>query len=62
MPDAATEMTELLTGRADWIWNINPDQFDSINKLPTVQAIRQELMRVGYLSIDAAGRSGPATR
>jgi peptide/nickel transport system substrate-binding protein len=59
VPDAATEMTELLSGRADWIWNINPDQFDQVNKLPMVQAIRQESMRTGYLSIDAAGRSGP---
>lgn len=58
VPDAATEMTELLSGRADWIWNMNPDQFEQVNRLPTVQAIRQESMRVGYLSIDAAGRSG----
>ena len=28
VPDAATEMTELLAGRADWIWNMNPDQFE----------------------------------
>ncbi|MCB4824402.1 ABC transporter substrate-binding protein [Roseicella aerolata] len=56
--DATTEMTELLSGRADWIWNINPDQFDNVNRLPTVQAIRQESMRVGYMSIDAAGRTG----
>ena len=58
VPDATTEMTELLSGRTDWIWNLNPDQFDSVNKMPTVQAIRQESMRIGYLSIDAAGRSG----
>src|SRR4051794_17025177 len=58
VPDATTEMTELLSGRADWIWNVNPDQFDNINRLPTVQAVRQESMRIGYLSIDAAGRSG----
>ena len=57
VPDATTEMTELLSGRADWVWNVNPDQFDNINRLPTVQAVRQESMRVGYLSIDAAGRS-----
>jgi peptide/nickel transport system substrate-binding protein len=57
VPDATTEMTELLSGRADWIWNINPDQFDNINRLPMAQAVRQESMRVGYLSIDAAGRS-----
>ncbi len=58
VPDATTEMTELLSGRADWVWNMNPDQFDNVNRLPTVQAVRQESMRIGYLSIDAAGRSG----
>jgi len=58
VPDLATEVTELLAQRADWIWNINPDQMDSINKVPYLQAVRQESMRVGYLSIDAAGRSG----
>jgi peptide/nickel transport system substrate-binding protein len=59
VPDAATELTELLAQRVDWIWNFNPDQFENLNKLPTVQAVRQESMRIGYLSIDAAGRSGP---
>jgi peptide/nickel transport system substrate-binding protein len=58
VPDAATEMTELLAGRADWIWNLNPDQFDSLNKLPTLAAVRKESMRVGYLYLDAAGRTG----
>jgi len=58
VPDLATTVTELLGQHADWIWNINPDQFDSINKVPFLQAVRQESMRVGYLSIDAAGRSG----
>ncbi|QQS13890.1 MAG: ABC transporter substrate-binding protein [Rhodospirillales bacterium] len=57
--DTATQMTELLGGRADWIWNINPDQFESVNRMPTLTAIRKESMRVGYLSIDAAGRSAP---
>jgi peptide/nickel transport system substrate-binding protein len=58
VPDLATEVTELLAQRADWIWNINPDQMDSINKMPYLQAVRQESMRVGYLQIDAAGRTG----
>ena len=58
VPDAATEMTELLAQRADWIWNINPDQLEPVNKMPHLQAVRQELMRIGYLSIDAAGRTG----
>jgi peptide/nickel transport system substrate-binding protein len=55
VPDATTEMTELLAGRADWIWNLNPDQFDNLNKLPHIQAVRKESMRVGYLYLDAAG-------
>src|SRR3954464_10927998 len=58
VPDATTEMTELLAGRADWIWNWNPDQFDNVNKLPHLAAVRKESMRVGYLSLDAAGRTG----
>jgi len=58
VPDATTEMTELLAGRADWIWNLNPDQFDNVNKLPTLTAVRKESMRVGYMSLDAAGRTG----
>ena len=58
VPDLATEVTELLAQRTDWIWNINPDQIESINKVPHLQAVRQESMRIGYLQIDAAGRTG----
>ncbi|MFZ5778705.1 MAG: ABC transporter substrate-binding protein [Pseudomonadota bacterium] len=58
VPDLATAMTELLAQRADWIWNINPDQAKDVNRMPHLQAVRQESMRVGYLSIDAAGRTG----
>jgi peptide/nickel transport system substrate-binding protein len=58
VPDAATEMAELLGGRADWIWDFSPDQYDSVAKMPNLQAVRAETMRVAYLSIDAAGRTG----
>ena len=56
--DAATEMAEFLSGHADWIWNFNADQFDQVNLMPNVQALRAESMRVNYLQLDAAGRSG----
>ncbi len=59
VPDAATELADLLGGRADWIWNFVGDDFDTINKVPTLVALRAESMRIGYLSMDAAGRSGP---
>src|SRR6187455_485087 len=58
VPDATTELTELLAQRADWIWNMNPDQLENVNKIPTLTAVRKESMRVGYLSLDAAGRTG----
>src|ERR1041384_7136506 len=58
VPDDATEMTELLSQRTDWLWNFNPDQFENVSRTPFLQATRAESMRVGYLSIDAAGRTG----
>jgi peptide/nickel transport system substrate-binding protein len=54
VPDAATEMTELLAGRADFIWNFNADQFDAVGRMPTLQALRQESMRVGFLRMETA--------
>jgi peptide/nickel transport system substrate-binding protein len=58
VPDAATELTELLSGRTDWIWNINPDQMPNLERLPNFRVARQESMRVGYMTIDSAGRTG----
>jgi peptide/nickel transport system substrate-binding protein len=58
VPDLTTEVTNLLGKQTDWIWNINPDQMAQINKMPHLQAVQQESMRIGYMSIDAAGRSG----
>jgi peptide/nickel transport system substrate-binding protein len=56
--DASTEMAELLGGRADWIWKFSPDQFDAVARMPTLQAMRSESMRISYLGPDAAGRTG----
>jgi peptide/nickel transport system substrate-binding protein len=58
VPDTTTELTELLSGHADWIWQFNADQFDSIARQPHLQAVRAESMRIGFLGLDAAGRSG----
>src|ERR1700730_8078176 len=58
VPYATTEMTELLGGRADWIWGYNADQYDNISRMPNLQTLRIGIMRVDYMSIDAAGRSG----
>ncbi|HTO63287.1 MAG TPA: ABC transporter substrate-binding protein [Bradyrhizobium sp.] len=58
VPDATTELTELLGGKADWIWGYNADQYDKIARLPNVEALRFGIMRVNFMTIDAAGRSG----
>ena len=58
VPDATTEMTELLGGRADWIWGYNADQFANIAKMPNLEALRFGTMRVHFMTIDAAGRTG----
>jgi peptide/nickel transport system substrate-binding protein len=58
VPDETTEMTELLGGRADWIWGYNPDQYADVARMPMLQAMRYPTMRVYYMTIDAAGRTG----
>lgn len=60
VPDAAAELDALLTGQADWIWNFPGESFDTIARNPALQALRAESMRIGYLLLDAAGRSGEA--
>lgn len=58
VPDATTELTELLGGRADWIWGYNADQFDNIARMGNLQALRFGTMRVHYMTLDGAGRTG----
>ncbi len=56
--DATAELTGLLGGQADWIWQYNPDQFDKIAAVPTLQAMRQEAFRILFLYMESSGRSG----
>ena len=56
--DATGELTALLGGQVDWIYQFSPDQADNIGRMPTLQTLRQESMRVGYMNLDAAGRTG----
>src|SRR5262249_2142994 len=44
VPDSATEMTELLAQRADWIWQFLPDQAAGVNRMPTLQTVFKESM------------------
>jgi peptide/nickel transport system substrate-binding protein len=51
--DSSTELTMIMGGQADWIWQFNPDQFDKIAAMPNLATLRQEAMRIAHLAIDA---------
>ena len=56
--DATGELTALLGNQVDWIWQFSPDQLDNIGRMPNLQTLRNESMRVQYMNMDAAGRTG----
>ncbi len=56
--DATGELTAILGNQVDWIWGFSPDQLENLSRMPTLQVLRNESMRVGYMNIDAAGRTG----
>jgi len=56
--DATGELTAILGNQADWIWQFSPDQLDNIGRMPTLQTQRNESMRVAYMNMDSAGRTG----
>ena len=56
--DATSELTYLLSGQADWVWNVSSDQLPKLAAMPNVQTATSESMRVGYVNMDAAGRTG----
>ncbi len=56
--DATGELTAILGNQADWIWQFSPDQLDNLGRMPTLQTQRNESMRVAYMNMDGAGRTG----
>jgi peptide/nickel transport system substrate-binding protein len=56
--DEQTQVAELLAHRADIIWGFSPDQLQQIARLTGFKVAQTETMRVGYLALDAAGRTG----
>ena len=58
MPDVATQIAELMGGGVDLLWYLPADQTDRMEKLANLSVARGESMRVGFLILDAAGRTG----
>jgi peptide/nickel transport system substrate-binding protein len=58
IPEKTTQIATLLSGELDLMWYVPPDQVDSLKSVPGLAVTAGETMRVGYLNLDAASRSG----
>lgn len=58
IPDVNTQMAELFSGTLDLIWQVPTDQAEKLGMMDQFTVANESTMRVGYLSMDAAGRSG----
>jgi peptide/nickel transport system substrate-binding protein len=56
--DSTTALNELIGGKADWTWNFIPDNFENVARMPNLNAIWGEAMRVNFIGLDVAGRTG----
>ena len=58
MPETNTKVAELITGGLDWIWLVPKDQAKKLAQMPNIKVITAETMRIGYIAMDAANRTG----
>jgi len=58
IPDANTQMANLMTGQVDWIWRVSSDLADKLARVPNVTLESAETMRYVAIAFDAAGRAG----
>lgn len=58
IPDVNTQIAELFSGSLDLIWQVPADQAEKLAAMGDQYTVSNEsTMRVGYLSMDSAGRS-----
>jgi peptide/nickel transport system substrate-binding protein len=65
IPDVNTQLMELLSGGLDCFWGVPADQAEKLATMDRYKVVSESTMRVGYLELDAAGRSaadGPLTK
>ncbi|WP_413204255.1 ABC transporter substrate-binding protein [Rhodospirillum sp. A1_3_36] len=58
IPDINTQMAELFSGGLDFIWGVPADQAEKLAAMDKLTVVNGATMRIGYLEMDAAGRSG----
>jgi len=60
VPDAQTQIAELLSGALDFAWDLPIDQARMLAKDPRFTVSYGSGARIAFLSLDAAARSGPS--
>ncbi|MEB8386620.1 ABC transporter substrate-binding protein [Rhodobacteraceae bacterium KMM 6894] len=59
IPDVNTQLAELFSGSLDLIWQVPADQAEKMSAMDDrFTVLNESTMRIGYLTMDAAGRSG----
>jgi peptide/nickel transport system substrate-binding protein len=58
VPEVATQIAELIAGNVEWIYAVPADQATKLAGLKGLTVVPEETMRISYLQMDAAGRSG----
>lgn len=58
IPDINTQIAELFNGTLDMIWQTPADQAEKLAEMEQFTVANESTMRIGYLSLDAAGRTG----
>lgn len=58
MPDINTQMAEMFNGTLDLIWQVPADQAGKLGQMEQFQAVNESTMRVGFLLMDAIGKTG----
>lgn len=59
IPDMNTQIAELFNGNLDFLWNVPADQAGQLAGLGKYDVVNESAMRIGYISMDAAGRADP---
>jgi peptide/nickel transport system substrate-binding protein len=56
--DPEAQIAELLSGSLDWIWDVPKDKAEQLKLIGIAKVISAPTMRISYLAMDRAGRSG----
>jgi peptide/nickel transport system substrate-binding protein len=56
--DPETQIAELVTGGIDWMWGVPPENAAMLGEMPNVTVVSAATMRMSFLALDAAGRTG----